>query len=267
MVPGWKPLYEQHAILDMHIVVDLGRQITEPEFVRLLNAKNRFPALTDASVDRGFPMAFGTQPPVLDARRRPPIFEVNFDRYKDDATIAERVAASGRSLVYVTSEYTRWAEVSSRAAKLLETMLEAIGNPFPATLTVRYSDVFLGEAVDGHVPHPAGMFRPDNSLVVPNAVTSGDYFHSHTGFFQTLSSGHKALLNCDIEFSGTDESKSLSVITSVKIFIADGGVSVGDTISRSPLHNLADMAHIVCKEVLHRLMADEVNARIGLKVQ
>ena len=265
MEPGWRPLHEQHAISDMHIVIELGRPLSEPEFTRLLNAKDQFPGLTDASVDRGFQMVLGAQPFALDQRQLS-MFEVNFSRYNEDATIAERVAATTSSLVYLTSEYTRWAEMSPRAIKLLETMLEVIGDLPLTALTVRYSDTFLGEPIDGHVAHPASLFRPGSGLVVPDAVTSGDYFHSQTGFFQKLQSGHKALLNCDIGVSGNDAAKSMSIMTSVKIFISESDVQVGNTMSRPPLHNLAQMAHIMCKKVLHRLMADEVNARIGLKV-
>ena len=234
--------------------------------VALLNAKRRFPDLSDANVTRGYAMPYGPPLPAVEHRRPPPVVEVAFDRYREDAMVVERIAVSGRSAVYVTSDYTRWGPTSVRAVKLLETALEVIGSPGVAALTVRYTDLFRGDFIDGKITHPLVLFRPGSEMIVSSALTSEDFFHSHTGFFKKLHSGERALFNCDIELTGSNDARSLSIMTSVKVFVTEGTGLVPGAANRPPLPKLADMAHISCKEVLYSLLADPVCALIGLKV-
>jgi hypothetical protein len=161
----WRPVHEGHSISEMALTFELDRPLAPEELDRVAEAKGSFPGLPGVNVVRGFPFPA----PMVTAMPSPaqfPIMGVNFDRFTQAGVIAERLAAQGNALGYVTTEYTRWQKVSDSAFSNFSTLVGLLPAVRVMAVVLRYVDKFIwGQAPDGH--DASGLLRSGSQYIAP----------------------------------------------------------------------------------------------------
>jgi uncharacterized protein (TIGR04255 family) len=259
---NWRPIHEGHSISEMALTFELDRLLSAEDLERVAASKGSFPGLPGVNIGRGFPIP-RPMVPMIPSPSQLPIMAVAFDRFTQAGLIAERLAAQGNALGYVTTEYTRWQSVSDSAFSYLTTLAALVPDVVAVGVVLRYVDKFIwGQAPDGH--DASYLLREGSKYLAPTLLTVRGLGHSHTGFYQRLPGG-AALVNVNVDFVDESEVGRVAPIMTFVRLALDNVTRVSDGLADGSLRQSADELHEICNDFLGDVLVGSLAARIGLK--
>jgi len=258
----WRPIHEGHSISEMSLTFELDRLLSPEDLDRVAAAKSSFSGLPAVNIGRGFPVPT----PMVSVMPSPaqfPIMAVNFDRFTQAGLIAERLAAQGNVLGYVTTEYTRWQKVSDSAFSHFTTLVALLHEIRIVAVMLRYVDKFIwGDATGGH--DASRLLRNGSQYLAPAVAATRGLGHSHAGLYQKLAGG-SALVNLNVDFLDEPQvGRVASIMTFVRLAL-DNVTTASNGLEDGSLRQNADDLHLVCKSFLEDILAGSLAEKIGLR--
>lgn len=198
---------------------------------------------------------------------------IELRRFKPDGSLEWLIRVAPTSISIHCLEYTRWKYVWERvnvyARKIFEKLLGT--NVNISGMGLKYVDqfVFCGEPEDYDA---SLLFKHDNDLLHPRALSSGAKWHCHTGWFENVGEFGEILsqMNVDSIVSSMNGAQRAAVVidhTFIRRVQLEGDMtayilpgSAGEAVRSS----LAQWMHDANKQLLNGLLIDTVRNRISL---
>lgn len=195
----FEPLHSAHAIEQAVFTVQFDTPLSDDALNQARITANQFEAELPALVEtQGFVFALAAPGFVP-----PPSPTAGFVRrsINPDGTVAHELRVERNSLVFITTRYTRWEDIWSRANNYFSTLL-------PLYLQQGGKIINVGQNfVDKFVWHgefsecrPLKLLRTGSKYICPHVFEVEDFWHSHTGAFLKVDQYTKRLININLDY-------------------------------------------------------------------
>lgn len=193
-----------------------------------------------------------------------------FDRLTPDGRQEWALKIQPDHVQVLCTKYDRWDSVWSRAETFFHIVLPVI-HKYRAISVVglQYIDEFIWEGTKSELK-PSELFQENSEYLVPNIYEMSDLWHCHHGYFSEISNPApcKLLNNINIDLLDSAENRVVRITTTHRAMLRDhirthisvaGADNSGNTVDA---HMSA--LHVENKDVLNKLLSDEIQKRIKL---
>lgn len=178
---SFEPFRSAHAIAEVVFGLVFDRMLSPVELAAFFGSHDKFKErLPGKGQVASFPMAFGGAPIAVQGSG------FSFDRFGGAGNILQRLRLEGNAVFLNTLEYSRWADVSAQAFKLLDEALEvSIQAMLPVrSVVLQYVDVF--EWKDEASNYDLTSLLNDNRKFYPESIFDrGQFWHHHQGWYRS----------------------------------------------------------------------------------
>lgn len=264
----FRPKNERHAIQEVVFVLNYQRAFNQQEVNAVIASHDRWKAdLPGLKPMAGFQIEFGEDAQVQQTTG--PLSGVSFDAHKRDGSLDWRLRIQDKWIAVNCLSYTRWAEVSARARKLLSdasSIASAADNPVVG-IALQYIDVFewVGN-IDGY--RLDELLDKDSDLVLPGLFEAGPLWHLHQGRFRMngLPAAGRLLERVHLDGAQYKDVHNVKIDITLRLDLAEpvaGAAAVFE--GKAPLVDpVLEYLHKHNKELLEDLITAEMAKRIEL---
>ena len=282
---SFEPINKAHAIVETVFIIHFARNFSDEARLKIKDAFNEFRDLKIKEDVVSFVAGFqpgpggytqiGGEPRIVGQERK---------RMKPDGNI-EWLARSDENKVTIHClDYSRWARVSAKARKYLDSIFVRLStlNLQLAAIGLKNIDRFVHSGKDNSPPEFHQIFSDKTDLLHSKAFSSGARWHCHIGWFQDLfdDDTFECLnqLNVDAAYAVIEAERRHITTIEHNAFArikpenqSDMGFTLTKLLARDNNHIskfdiIIDALHSTNKNILGKLLNDEMKRRISLKV-
>ncbi len=260
----------KNALLEVAFVIEFEREFTQHE-LNWVDSKSMFwyETLPGKLVIPKEPVAL---PPFQTNIGNDNNFGLSYQYYNPDGSIRQSLKFEGNRIVYLVSEYSKWAEIWPLTKKILE----PIYNYLSSTNSVRsFSTEYLNLFVFGEEYFSmdiSSILRSNNMLVPSHIFDRKLNWHAHTGYFEEENDPvqHRLLtrINFDLRDNTNNHRRELTLLLFHSMMPQHKHFSSGleflpEELKSKGLLNFRTL-HLRARKVLNQLLCDEMLIKIGL---
>lgn len=263
---NFKPHREQNAIARVAFVCEFSQPIGD-EALRAVYGLHAHLAmqLPKASLNRGFTLHFGQGIPTS-AIPTPEIGSVAFEEFSRSGDLLHAFQAHPNVFVFINQDYTRWADVWTKARGILLAALGTVPGSLIKAFGLEYADRFTAPAT-GHVIDVTQLLSRESQYLAPRVFASPGVWHSHYGSLsnddsEPRSHGKNDNINIELvkEQTPLDQYAVNMVLRHRRIL--DDPIDTRD--ASGLLDEFMVEMHLTDKIVMRDLLTAEAARRIGL---
>jgi uncharacterized protein (TIGR04255 family) len=269
MVGTIVPKRQTHAIESATFAAEWLQPLTEDIFKQLLESKSEIaPDLPRQQIGRGITISLGPAMPASSSGLSG-ISNLIFDFVKPDGEASWAVLIQSNQLVVVCREYTRWSEVSAKAATYFRNILRIVMIERPiTTVGLQYVDEFGWDGAPNDFT--AKKLFKKSDFLPPNVFAVTGLWHSHHGFFTTLTAPvpHQNLHNINISVSDVpDRGRITQIQMAHRAKLETPFSEYSDELlsTNGNFFQTLKSSHSIDKGILANLLLPEISNQIGLE--
>lgn len=267
---AYKPINGAHAIeqavVGLRIFEPASDDIFEKAVARateLAKAGDRLPGRLQVDpmslmfgrqvITPGYSRSVEAQPGVL------------FQRVNADGSMVEELTLERTAVTFRTRNYQRWNDMVRCINDLLCPVFEVLADGDinkVSVIELRCIDRFNSSEFNVALSE---LIRKDSPHVPPQILTRSDMLHMHSGWFEDVSAEGRTLINVNIDVADAEEVRSAAILQIVSrqssgtgTFFSQQG-KFSETVS-----SVFDELHLINKELLSELLADDLQSAINL---
>jgi uncharacterized protein (TIGR04255 family) len=265
-----KPVSGKHAVEVMAIGVEWTNPLGDAELQQLQEVYTATPEIKDflpslASV-RSLMLQIGIAD-TLQSNITPEDHAGGFDLKRFDTSGAVLWAVSVRPAFISCNcmAYDRWATVKPQVINLLYPFLTAAGREIKA-VGLQYQDAFN---IEGELDQTVitSLFRQDSALLPTHLLATSSLWHSYQGWFSASPENRKILNNVNVDMQEQTPNHLARINGQHRVFSVSSDGKVSRPIKQEDLENALDHLHKENKDVLRKILSDEMLDRIGFEAK
>lgn len=268
----FEPIHAAHAIDQVAFIVQFDRPVGDAVFKEIdgktESLNQNFPARTNYQA-MGFSIQNG-EPPVA-----PPALTTGIllRKMEPDASVAIELRVEQASLTFITTRYTRWAEILAQVKIYFDALLPVYlkTNVRLRSVGLNYIDKFAWSGAKDSFSLD-GLIKRGSKYIASHVFEAEDLWHSHSGAFSREDDFIKRLLNVNIDCFDAIRQKTESRVVGITTVIADQFNQVGydeyAPTGDKALDNIylrMQNMHDFGKSVLSDIITTEMSRRIALQ--
>ncbi len=257
------PARTSHAVQAAMFVLELPAQIS-PEILRVLldqyeksqTLKNLFPI---KSQSQGIAIDLSTSPATTSQVDN--LQGISLQRNSSDGQLDLLLNIQGNQIALTFNTYSRWAEVFNQAKEILNNFLGLVC-PVPGVnvIGLQYVDEFF---VTGDLSkfNSSMIFSSTTSRLPSSALNETNFWHNHSGWFETADNDEKILNNLNISYYPQQDRNAVQLISAHRLMlktpIAD--VEILEKTIKETFELLHENNKTLFKEILNKETKESIN--------
>jgi uncharacterized protein (TIGR04255 family) len=273
-MPNIAPIAGRHAIKTVSFALE-WQQPLQDDLLLLLKAlhskvRDQLPRVVQRQ-EIAFQIVVSPASPVPEAPPEPRLAGLSFEALQPNGEPEWSLAIERHFLAVNCHVYSRWQEIWPKAKDLLSPFVPVLARECGITVIgLQYIDQF--RVVDMSEPfRVTDLFREDSPFLPRQVFTLDDLWHSHHGYFQTMTepTAHRQLNHINIDVVSTSEERLIQMTTAHRTLLdqpATDGAMLLDDADGGVLHHHMVALHQVNKRHLCQLLTAAVCEQINLRV-
>jgi uncharacterized protein (TIGR04255 family) len=268
----FRPLHSGHAIEQVAFSLKAAGELDETALIAAGEAAKAvaggdLPKFAEIRV-----MMVSVGPEMAAQSPNTPLAGYQLQKFRTNGIIESELRVERSSLLYLTTQYSRWATVWEQARKYLVSILPKYAGLPISALGLNYVDKFIW---DGPIEEcePARMLMPASPYLTPHIYKASDLWHSHTGAFLRHDARTKRLLNVNVDYLDEQTVQGPRRSVAIKTVLTDMLNQAGYERCAADASQISEIfdahmqsLHAFNKQVIASIISPEMSRRIALEI-